>query len=217
MTLENPFESTLVLVRHGQSEHNANNLHAGWLDSPLTVKGIGQALAAGRLIKDQNIQLHHVFASDLQRAYITAEQILEVLEQEQLSVFQESSIKERHCGIYEGVERDLSRSFLKDPDVRPEGAGGESINDLCDGRIGSFVHETLIPILKQQQNILVTAHNQSIRAMMMVLIKDLSLTGLEHVYGMEIPNSVPCIFRFRKMLDIAEAQFEILGDDMKSN
>lgn len=210
MTEQEPFESTLVLVRHGQSEHNADNMHAGWIDSSLTAKGMEQALTAGQLIKEQNIHFDHVFASDLQRAHITAEKILEVLGQQQLYILRDPKIKERHCGMYEGEKRDLGRSFLKDPNIRPEGEGGESINDLCNGRIGSFIHKTLLPVLQKQQNILVVAHNQSIRAMMMVIIKELKSKELGYIYGKEIPNSAPCVFKLKKLTSSVDLEFKIL-------
>jgi 2,3-bisphosphoglycerate-dependent phosphoglycerate mutase len=103
---------TLVLLRHGESEWNSQNRYTGWVDVNLTEKGRQEARAAGRILKENNIQLDHVFTSVLRRANFTTNMCLNTAEQHWLPVTKSWRLNERHYGALQGYNKDTAYSEL---------------------------------------------------------------------------------------------------------
>ena len=187
----------LVLVRHGQSEWNEKNLFTGWRDPGLTTKGINEAHAAGKALKEQNLSFDLLFTSDLIRAQLTGEIILEEMQQSNVTIVKDKSLNERAYGDLTGMDKDQARiKFGKDQvqiwrrsyDIRPP--GGESLKDTYD-RVIPFFKNTIEPKLSSK-NILVAAHGNSLRA----LVKHLEDISEQEIVKLEIATGVPIIYKF---------------------
>lgn len=103
---------TLVLLRHGESEWNSQNRYTGWCDVNLTEKGRQEARASGRLLKENNIQIDHVFTSVLKRAIFTTNMCLNTAEQHYLPVTKSWRLNERHYGALQGYNKDTAYEEL---------------------------------------------------------------------------------------------------------
>jgi 2,3-bisphosphoglycerate-dependent phosphoglycerate mutase len=172
----------LVLVRHGESEWNALSLWTGWTDVNLTEKGREEAKKAGGLIQD--IHFDYAFTSDLKRAKQTLDEILMVINQKDIPVTEDRALKERNYGDLTGKnkwkikEEYGDEQFMKwrrswDYPV----PNGEALKDVYN-RVVPYYNEHILPLLKQEKNVLIAAHGNSLRA----LIKE-----LEHISDADIP------------------------------
>ena len=191
-------QNFLVLVRHGQSEWNAKNLFTGWKNPDLTSDGKKEAINAGSLIKERNIQFSMMFTSALKRAQITGQIILDGIEQPDIEVVKDEALNERDYGDLSGLNKDDARKewgeeqvhiWRRSFDVPPP--GGESIKDTAE-RVLPFFNSSILPKIIEGKNILVAAHGNSLRSLVMQL-DDLSK---EEVVALEIPTGAPIIYSF---------------------
>ena len=188
----------LVLVRHGQSEWNAKNLFTGWKDPGLTSDGKKEAINAGSLIKQREIQFSMMFTSDLKRAQITGQIILDDIDQTDIKVVKNQALNERNYGDLSGLNKDDARKewgekqvhiWRRSYDVPPP--GGESLKDTAD-RVLPYFNNLILPKIMQGENILVAAHGNSLRS----LVMQLDNLSKEEVVALEIPTGAPIIYSF---------------------
>jgi 2,3-bisphosphoglycerate-dependent phosphoglycerate mutase len=187
----------LVLVRHGQSEWNLKNLFTGWRDVDLTEKGIAEAREAGRKLKAQGIKFDVAFTSSLKRAQRTLDLMLEVLGQTSIPVFKDEALNERDYGDLVGLNKDDARKkwgeeqvhiWRRSYDVAPP--GGESLRDTLARTLPYYVTEILPRVLRGER-VLVSAHGNSLRALVMVLDKHTP----ESITKLNLETGVPMIYR----------------------
>jgi 2,3-bisphosphoglycerate-dependent phosphoglycerate mutase len=162
-------------VRHGQSEWNLKNLFTGWKDPALTPLGMEEACAAGRALKAEGISFDRAYVSTLARATKTLQLILAELGQENVPTFSTEALNERDYGELSGLNKDEAREKWGDAqvhlwrrsfDVRPP--GGESLKDTL-ARTLPFYCTEILPRLLRGEHVLVVAHGNSLRALLVVL------------------------------------------------
>lgn len=187
----------LVLVRHGQSEWNLKNLFTGWRDPGLTEKGVEEAKRAGQTLKDRNLVFDIAFTSDLSRAQDTLTLILEGIGQTDLETIRDKALNERDYGDLTGLNKDDARKKWGDEqvhiwrrsfDVPPP--GGESLKDTAD-RVLPYFQTHILPRVKGGETVLVSAHGNSLRALIMALE---NLSG-EDILKRELGTGVPIIYQ----------------------
>ena len=192
--------SYLVLVRHGQSEWNEKNLFTGWKDPKLTPKGVNEAVKAGKKLKKAGYSFDKVFTSDLFRAQETGRIILEQMGISSIEVIKDLSLNERNYGDLAGLNKDDARKkwgedqvhiWRRSFDVPPP--GGESLKDTAD-RVLPYFKEKIISELTEGLNILVAAHGNSLRALVMELEKISS----KEIVKLEIATGVPLVYKFEE-------------------
>jgi 2,3-bisphosphoglycerate-dependent phosphoglycerate mutase len=192
----------LILLRHGQSQWNLENKFTGWKDVPLTEKGQLEAKKAGELIKKHKIHIDNVFSSILVRANKTAEIALKesglsnLWENDKLIVTRDEKLNERDYGDLVGLNKlETAEKFGKKQvhiwrrsyDTSPP--NGESLKDVVD-RVSPYFKENIKPLLDQNKNILIAAHGNSLRAMMI----ELDMYKSEEISSIELPTGSPlCI------------------------
>ena len=190
-------ERLLVLVRHGQSEWNLKNLFTGWRDVELTEKGIAEAREAGRKLKAQGIIFDVAFTSALKRAQNTLTLMLEEMGQQKIPVIKDVALNERDYGDLSGLNKDDARKkwgeeqvliWRRSYDIAPP--GGESLRDTLARTLPYYVTEILPRVLRGEK-VLVVAHGNSLRALVMVLEK----LSPEQILKREIGTGVPIIYR----------------------
>ncbi|TAL82247.1 MAG: 2,3-bisphosphoglycerate-dependent phosphoglycerate mutase [Beijerinckiaceae bacterium] len=176
----------LVLVRHGQSEWNRKNLFTGWKDPDLTEKGVEEAHAAGRLLKARGMHFDRAFTSNLIRAQRTLSLILEELGQKDLPTIADDALNERDYGELSGLNKDDARAKWGDAQVRlwrrsydVKPPGGESLRDTIARTVPFYCRE-ILPAVLNEQAVLVSAHGNSLRTLVMVL-DGLNSTGISNV------------------------------------
>ena len=192
----------LILLRHGQSKWNLENKFTGWKNVPLTEKGELEAKKAGELIKKHNIYIDNVFSSILERANKTAEIALKesglqhLWENDKLIVTRDEKLNERDYGDLVGLNKlETAEKFgieqvhiwRRSYDTPPP--NGESLKDVVD-RVSPYFKENIKPLLDQNKNILIAAHGNSLRAMMI----ELGMYKSEEISSIELPTGSPlCI------------------------
>jgi 2,3-bisphosphoglycerate-dependent phosphoglycerate mutase len=190
-------DRVLVLVRHGQSEWNLKNLFTGWKDVDLTDKGVTEAREAGRKLKSQGITFDAAFTSALKRAQRTLDLMLEELGQAKIPVIRDQALNERDYGDLVGLNKDDARKkwgeeqvhiWRRSYDIAPP--GGESLRDTA-ARVLPYYIQEILPRVLRGEKLLVAAHGNSLRALVMVLEK---LTP-EQILKREIGTGVPIIYR----------------------
>ena len=189
--------STLVLVRHGQSEWNAKNLFTGWKDPGLTEKGVAEAHEAGRSLGKEGIKFDIAFTSVLKRAQHTLDIILQELDQADLLTRKDQALNERDYGSLSGLNKDDARErwgeeqvhiWRRSFDVPPP--DGESLKDTAE-RTLPYYDSDIVPELAEGKTVIVAAHGNSLRSMVMRL-DDLSA---DKIVKVEIATGVPIIYR----------------------
>jgi len=202
---------TLVLVRHGQSEWNLKNLFTGWHDVDLTEKGHAEAKAAGQALAARGLKFDIAFTSSLQRAQKTCQHVLDAVGQADLTTIRDEALNERDYGDLAGLNKDDARAkwgeeqvhvWRRSYDVAPP--GGESLKDT-GARVWPYYLHDIQPHVLRGGNVLVAAHGNSLRALIM------ALDGLtkDEVVKMELGTGVPVIYRLNA--DSTVASKEILG------
>ncbi|WP_137388345.1 2,3-bisphosphoglycerate-dependent phosphoglycerate mutase [Rhodoligotrophos defluvii] len=190
-------DNLLVLVRHGQSEWNLKNLFTGWADPDLTPLGEEEADKAGERLKALGLSFDIAFTSALTRAQHTLSRILKVLGQENLPIQRDQALNERDYGDLTGLNKDEARArwgkeqvFLwrRSYDVPPP--GGESLKDTA-ARVVPYFQNNIVPQLRQGKRVLVVAHGNSLRALIMHLE---DLPG-EEIALRELATGAPIIYR----------------------
>jgi 2,3-bisphosphoglycerate-dependent phosphoglycerate mutase len=186
----------LVLVRHGQSEWNLKNLFTGWKDPDLTEQGIAEAKEAGRKLKAKGLSFDIAFTSALTRAQHTLKLALAELDQSNLPVISDQALNERDYGDLSGLNKDDARAkwgedqvliWRRSYDVPPP--GGESLKDTLARTLPYYVQE-ILPLVLRGKRTLVSAHGNSLRALIMVLEK---LTP-EQILKRELATGAPIIY-----------------------
>ena len=198
----------LVLVRHGQSEWNLKNLFTGWHDVDLTEKGVEEAIAAGKALKARNLVFDAADTSALKRAQRTLDLMLTEMGVTGLPIFKDQALNERDYGDLTGLNKDDARVKWGDEqvhlwrrsyDVPPP--GGESLEMTAQRTLPYFKSE-IMPRVKAGERILVAAHGNSLRSIVMDLE---GLTG-EEIVKREIATGVPIIYRINPDGSIAEKE-----------
>lgn len=206
----------LILLRHGQSEWNQQNRFTGWVNVGLSERGITEAQQAGQLLLQQGISVDTAFTSSLFRAQMTAMLCLQQLSytpllldptveypniiftQDMIPIYTYTSLNERHYGALQGLNKDAAvaefgreqvhiwrRSYKVSP---PK---GESLYDTAMRCLPTF-HTDITHAIKQQQNVLVIAHGNSLRA----IIKDIESIADDKIQEIELPTATPWIYTY---------------------
>ena len=190
----------LVLVRHGQSEWNALNLFTGWKDPGLTDQGRQEANQAGQLIQSLNLDFDVMFTSALVRAQLTGDIILNIIKQTHIPTIKNQALNERNYGDLAGLNKDDARAkwgaeqvqiWRRSYDTPPP--GGESLKDTGE-RVMPYFNQEILPLIKKGQNILISAHGNSLRSM----IKFLDNISDTEIVKLEIPTGAPIHYRFNE-------------------
>jgi 2,3-bisphosphoglycerate-dependent phosphoglycerate mutase len=199
----------LVLVRHGESQWNLENRFTGWVDVPLTETGRREAGRAGALLKGTAFDL--AYSSVLQRANETLDIILREVGQTDLPIIKDEALNERHYGDLQGLNKAETAKKYGDEqvhiwrrsyDVPPP--GGESLKDTA-ARTLPYYDRVIAPQVAAGKNVLVVAHGNSLRSIVM------QLDGLtrEQVLELNIPTGVPIVYDMAPDLTIRSKR--ILG------
>ena len=188
--------SNLVLVRHGQSEWNEKNLFTGWKDPELTQKGAQEARNAGRELLGQEYAFDVMYTSALRRAQETGRIILEEMGLADIVTVRDQRLNERDYGDLSGLNKDDARErwgedqvhiWRRSYDTPPP--GGESLKDTAT-RVLPYFEEVILPSLVAGKNILVAAHGNSLRALIM---KIESISSVD-IVKLEIDTGKPICF-----------------------
>ena len=192
----------LILLRHGQSQWNLENKFTGWKNVPLTEKGEMEAKKAGELIKKNKIHIDFIFSSVLERANKTAEiaikeaNLQNLINNNKLILTKHEDLNERDYGDLVGLNKEeTANKFGKEQvhiwrrsyDTPPP--NGESLKDVVE-RVSPYFKKNIKPLLDQNNNVLIAAHGNSLRAMMI----ELGMYKPEEISSIELPTGSPlCI------------------------
>lgn len=186
----------LVLVRHGESEWNKKNLFTGWRNPDLTDKGVIEARWAGRVLRNEGLRFDIAYTSVLKRAQHTLEIILDESQQPNVETICDEALNERSYGDLSGLNKDEARDrwgedqvklWRRSYDIPPP--GGESLKDTAD-RVVPYWRNVIWPRLKAGETIIVAAHGNSLRALIMHLE---GLTG-EEIIARELATAAPLVY-----------------------
>jgi 2,3-bisphosphoglycerate-dependent phosphoglycerate mutase len=187
----------LVLVRHGQSEWNEKNLFTGWRDPALTQKGIAEGREAGQALKTAGYQFDVAFTSVLTRAQETNRLVLEELGQSNLPVIRDQALNERDYGDLSGLNKDDARAkwgeeqvhiWRRSYDIPPP--GGESLKDTA-ARVLPYFEREIMPRVLKGERVLIAAHGNSLRALVMVLDK----LSEKEILEVNIATGAPIVYK----------------------
>jgi 2,3-bisphosphoglycerate-dependent phosphoglycerate mutase len=190
-------DRVLVLVRHGQSEWNLKNLFTGWRDVDLTEQGVREAQQAGRRLKAQGIKFDIAFTSALKRAQRTVEIMLDEMSQRDIPVIGNQALNERDYGDLSGLNKDDARAkwgeeqvhvWRRSYDIAPP--GGESLRDTA-ARVLPYYIQDILPRVLRGERVLVVAHGNSLRALVMVLDRHTT----DSITKLNIETGAPMIYR----------------------
>lgn len=187
---------TLILVRHGESEWNLKNLFTGWRNPDLTEKGIGEARATGKALKAKGIVPDLYYTSALRRAQHTLDLMLEEMGISDVTIVRNQALNERDYGDLSGLNKDDAREkwgeeqvliWRRSYDVPPP--GGESLKDTA-ARTLPYYEREILPQLKGGKTVLIAAHGNSLRALVM------AIEGLspEEILKREIATGQPTVY-----------------------
>ena len=188
--------STLILLRHGQSQWNLENKFTGWVDVPLTPKGIEEAHEAGKRLREAKLSLHRAFTSELQRAQETLRIALDEMGLSDLPTTRDSSLNERHYGDLQGLDKaetakkygdDQVHIWRRSYDVPPP--NGESLKDTA-ARTLPYFETNVRPCLEADENVIIGAHGNSLRSIVMSIEK----LSREEVLELNLATAVPLIY-----------------------
>jgi len=186
----------VVLLRHGESQWNLENRFTGWTDIPLSQKGIEEARAAGEKLKGYTFDC--AFTSVLKRAIDTLDIVLEIVGQKNIPIDYDQALNERHYGDLQGLNKAETAKKYGDAqvkiwrrsfDVRPP--NGESLKDTAD-RVMPHWEKKILPRVVKGDRILISAHGNSLRA----LVMHLNNLSKEEVLELNIPTGVPLVYEF---------------------
>ena len=228
---------TLVLLRHGQSTWNLENLFTGWHDVPLNEQGVGEAKEAGRLMKEAGLMPEVVHTSVLVRSIQTTDIALAEMGRTWIPVRRSWRLNERHYGALQGLNKKETaerfgadkvklwrRSYdVRPPDLEPDDErhplhdpryaalppellpSAECLKDVVD-RMLPYWYDAIVPDLLQHQCVLVSAHGNSLRA----LVKHLDGLSEQEVVDLDIPTGVPRVYELNQ--DFGVRAWRYLGD-----
>jgi len=196
----------LVLVRHGQSDWNLKNLFTGWFDVDLSERGVAEAHAAGRKLKAQGLHFDVAFTSSLIRAKHTLDIMQAELGQQDLPVLRDQALNERDYGDLVGLNKDDARErwgeeqvhlWRRSYEVAPP--RGESLRDTA-ARVLPYYIQEILPRVMRGEHTLVSAHGNSLRALVMVLDRHTP----ESITKLNLDTGVPMIYRLNADSTVAE-------------
>lgn len=201
----------LILLRHGQSQWNLENRFTGFKDVKLTEKGIDEAIKAGRLIQSSGIDLDYVFTSTQKRALHTARLALENagnkaskirMADGDWALTSHDDLRERDYGDLTGLNKDETREKFGDEQVHiwrrsydTPPPGGECLKDVVENRVRPYYNKEIKPLLEDGKNVLIAAHGNSLRAMLIVL----GVETPDTINDAEVPTGVPLLFTLDDM------------------
>ncbi len=203
---------TLVLVRHGQSEWNLKNLFTGWRDPDLTELGIEEAKTGGKALAETGIKFDIAFTSDLSRAQKTLTIILDEIGQQGLETIRDQALNERDYGDLSGLNKDDARAkwgeeqvhiWRRSYDIPPP--GGESLRDT-GARVWPYYLTEILPRVLRGEKVLVAAHGNSLRSLVMVLDK----LSKEEILKLNLATGVPMVYVLNA--DSTVKSKDVLGD-----
>lgn len=188
---------TLILVRHGQSEWNLKNLFTGWRNPNLTEQGEGEARATGKALKAGHFKPDLFYTSALRRAQHTLDLILEEMGILNVTITRNTALNERDYGDLSGLNKDDARAkwgeeqvhiWRRSFDVPPP--GGESLKDTAERTLPYYEAE-ILPQLKAGKTVLIAAHGNSLRALVM------AIEGLtpDEILAREIGTGEPTVYK----------------------
>ncbi len=209
-------DSTLILLRHGESDWNALNLFTGWVDVDLTEKGKAEAIRAGELIKELDRQPDVLYTSLLRRAINTANLALDTADRHWIPVHRDWRLNERHYGALQGLDKaetkekygeeqfmawrrsydtppppiERGSKYSQDADPRYADIDGGPLTECLKDVVERFVpyyEGTIVPDLRAGKTVLIAAHGNSLRA----LVKYLDGMSDEDIVGLNIPTGIP--------------------------
>jgi 2,3-bisphosphoglycerate-dependent phosphoglycerate mutase len=195
---------TLVIIRHGQSEWNLQNRFTGWVDVDLSPNGVNEAQKAGE--KLDGYHFDYAFSSVLKRANRTMEIVLDKIGQADLHMERNEALNERMYGELQGMNKDEARKefgeeqvhiWRRSYDVPPP--GGESLKDTRE-RVLPYFEKHIQPLIEEDKNIIITAHGNSLRALVMYLEK---MTP-EEILKTEIPTGTPIVYTLDPKLSVLD-------------
>ena len=189
----------LVLMRHGQSEWNLANKFTGFKDVELTDEGRAEAIKGGKLLKEAGIDFDQVFTSTLKRANHTAELALTEAGYDNLidTMIYHDDLRERDYGDLTGLNKDETREkygaeqvhiWRRSYDTPPP--GGECLQDVVEKRVRPYYEANIKPLLDDNKNVLIAAHGNSLRAMLIIL----GVETPESINEAEMETGVPVVF-----------------------
>ncbi len=196
---------TLVLVRHGQSEWNLLNLFTGWKDPGLTELGVHEAHRAGELLAERGMKFDIAFTSALSRAQRTCTIILDGVGQPDLQTIRDEALNERDYGDLAGLNKDDAREkwgeeqvhvWRRSYDVPPP--GGESLKDT-GARVWPYYMQEILPRVMRGERVLVAAHGNSLRSLVMVLDR----MSRAEITELNLGTGVPMIYRLKPDTTVA--------------
>jgi len=199
--------SKLVLVRHGQSQWNLENRFTGWVDVDLSPLGVEEAEKAGKILKGTEFDV--LFTSVLLRAKRTAEIILNEMGITEIDTFRDQALNERHYGDLQGLNKAETAQKFGDEqvhiwrrsyDVSPP--NGESLKDTQE-RVLPYFEANIKPLIEAGKNILIVAHGNSLRALVMYMEK----LSTEEVLQLNIPTGVPYQYILNNDLSIVSKKY----------
>jgi 2,3-bisphosphoglycerate-dependent phosphoglycerate mutase len=185
----------LVIIRHGQSQWNLENRFTGWVDVDLSPKGVEEAKNAAEMLKDYKFD--EAYTSNLQRAQKTLTAILDITGQADIPVTKHEALNERMYGDLQGLDKaETAEKYGKEQvhiwrrsyDVPPP--NGESLKDT-EARVIPYYKENIEPLLKAGKSIIISAHGNSLRALIMYLE---NLTP-EEILQKELGTARPIIYQ----------------------
>lgn len=188
--------STLILIRHGQSEWNAENRFTGWVDTPLSEKGRDEARQGGERLAEAGVRVDRAYTSTLVRAIDTGTIVLEALGQGDLEQIRAWQLNERFYGALTGRNKaqtaeefgeDQVHIWRRSYDVPPP--GGESLKDTTNRALPYFT-DVVVPATREVATVLVSAHGNSLRA----ICKNLDGLDDDAVTRLEVATGVPLVY-----------------------
>ena len=203
---------TLVLVRHGQSDWNLKNLFTGWRDPDLTELGVEEAKTGGKALAETGIKFDIAFTSALTRAQRTCQFVLDAVGQSDLETIRDQALNERDYGDLSGLNKDDARAkwgeeqvhiWRRSYDIAPP--GGESLRDT-GARVWPYYMTDILPRVLSGQKVLVAAHGNSLRALVMVLDR----LSREEILKLNLATGVPMVYTLNP--DSSVASKTVLGD-----
>jgi 2,3-bisphosphoglycerate-dependent phosphoglycerate mutase len=199
--------SRLVLLRHGESQWNLENRFTGWIDVPLSRKGMEEAKTAGEKLR--GYKFDRAFTSVLTRANETLRIVLEVLGQTGIPIEKDKALNERMYGELQGLNKTETAKKFGDEqvkiwrrsfDVRPP--GGESLKDTAE-RVLPYYESRIQPCLAKGETILIAAHGNSLRA----LVMQLDQLTKEQVLELNIPTGAPLCYELDPKGNVLSRQY----------
>jgi 2,3-bisphosphoglycerate-dependent phosphoglycerate mutase len=209
-------DSTLVLLRHGESEWNASNLFTGWVDVDLTEAGRAEAVRGGELMVEHDLLPDVVYTSLLRRATTTANLALDTADRHWIPTRRSWRLNERHYGALQGLDKTKTKErygeeqfmawrrsydtppppieagteYSQDTDVRYADIGGGPLTECLADVVARFLPyytDVIVPDLRVGKTVLIAAHGNSLRA----LVKHLDHMSDDDIVGLNIPTGIP--------------------------